>query len=122
MKGRKTCGRKKGSKNHTKPAKQAELEQTIRMQAPDPARAFTPLEALLWCMHQCLQQGDRPGVLAAAREAAPYVHSKLASTETKIHHTFAMKTDAELAEELCLLEERIRRTTPRLIEHDPADA
>lgn len=70
-KGRKTGGRKKGTPNRTTAARQTEIA----------ASGLTPLDYMLSVMRD--EQADTATRLDAAVKAAPYVHPKLATIESK---------------------------------------
>jgi hypothetical protein len=74
---------------------------------PAKVLAMTPLEILYAVMHRRFAAGDLEGAVAAAREAAPYVHARLAHTELRVRNEFASKSDAELVEELAMLDARL---------------
>jgi hypothetical protein len=86
--GRKTGGRKKGVPNKATAAKLAAIE----------ASGLTPLDYMLSVMRD---PANEPEIrLAAAKDAAPYVHARLASVELsgKVDVRRADEyTDAELA-------------------------
>ncbi len=68
-KGRKTGGRKKGIPNRATSAKAAEIESS----------GLTPLDFMLAVLRDT--ENDKAMRLAAAKDAAPYVHPKLANIE-----------------------------------------
>lgn len=68
-KGRKTGGRKKGSRNKRTKAREAAIESS----------GLTPLEFMLGVLRDPKQEYEMR--LDAARSAAPYVHPKLANIE-----------------------------------------
>ncbi len=74
--GKKTCGRRKGSKNR------ATIVQELRVKARVEAAmeaGITPLEFMLDVMRD--ETKPFPERYAAARDAAPYQHAKLASVQ-----------------------------------------
>jgi hypothetical protein len=75
--GIKTGGRRKGSKNKRKAI--AELMSDVTVQAVQAGE--TPLEYMLRVMRDQTQEYPRRDDMAKA--SAPYVHSKLGSTEVK---------------------------------------
>lgn len=75
--GIKTGGRKKGSKNKRKAV--AELMEDVTVKAVQSGE--TPLEYMLRVMRDRTQEHPRRDDMAKA--AAPYVHSKLATTDVK---------------------------------------
>jgi hypothetical protein len=116
MKGQKTGGRQKGSRNVK--TVQREAEQTWRevMQralfAADWSEAqlaaLTPLDAMMFVLRVSFQHGDRNGILAAATAAAPYVHARLIATTVNTADPYGdnNKTLAELEAELETLRRR----------------
>lgn len=69
--GKKTGGRKKGSLNKRN---QEIAEQAIK-------DGITPLEVMLKAMRMKADEGDWTGAAAIAKDAAPYMHARLASVE-----------------------------------------
>src|SRR5450432_717823 len=90
--GRKTGGRKKGSKNKHKAV--AELMSDVVVQAAQSGE--TPLEFMLRVMRDPAQDASRRDEMAKA--AAPYVHAKLAATDVK--HSGKVETDNVTAAQL----------------------
>lgn len=80
-KGMKTGGRKKGTPNKLTMARKAKIE----------AAGITPLDYLLGL----LRDEDQPQEVrfSAAKEAAPYVHPKLASIEGNLNHKVSKHDD-----------------------------
>src|SRR5215468_6944214 len=109
QKGRaKTGGRKKGTVNKTILARQqaiTESMQTLGL-APETIDEITPLATMKLVMVSRLRAGDHQGALAAAAEAAPYCHARLASADLRIHDEYAGKTDEELLAEIAEIEQR----------------
>jgi hypothetical protein len=91
--GRKTGGRKKGSKNKHKAV--AELMSDVVVQAAQSGE--TPLEYILRVMRDPAQDAPRRDEMAKA--AAPYVHAKLAATDVK-HSGSVVTPDNRSADEL----------------------
>jgi hypothetical protein len=104
MKGRKTGGRKKGTKNKRDQVR-AQIIEAALPQLPEHLRDISPLEAMLICMKWSLQQKDRAGILAAA---APFCHARLTSAEVRVTNPASGMTDEELKAEIALLERRIK--------------
>lgn len=74
---RPNAGRRKGSENaRTKRAK------AVAAQALE-AVGKTPLEVMLETMRERWDEGDHIGASAIAKDAAPYVHPKLAMVDNK---------------------------------------
>lgn len=69
--GKKTGGRKKGSRNKRTEAQAAKID----------ASGLTPLEYMLSVLRD--EGQEQSARFAAAQQAAPYCHPKLASTELK---------------------------------------
>src|SRR5580692_9858011 len=77
------AGRKPGSRNKATRAREEAAQRTVSTvleRLNMDTSNFTPLECLLLCMHVKLQAGDLSGAAAAAREAAPYCHPKVATS------------------------------------------
>jgi hypothetical protein len=70
---RKGAGRKPG----------AATRKTREIAEKAAAESLTPLEAMLTIMKERQEAGDWQGVLEAARSAAPYMHPRLQSVETR---------------------------------------
>jgi len=43
-------------------------------------------------------------------QAAPYLHPKLVVTDSRVHHTYGERGDAELVQELIAVEQRLQLT------------
>lgn len=71
------AGRKKGAKS-----KMSELRQRIATMAVLEAE-ITPLHVMLQAMANAWNRGDQDKAAAFAKEAAPYVHPRLANIEHK---------------------------------------
>jgi hypothetical protein len=71
---------------------------------------FTPLQVMNAVMLLRIGQGDHEGALQAAREAAPYVHAKLVASEVRVQHSFAQRSDEEVALEIETLRAKIARS------------
>lgn len=106
--GRKTGGRQKGTPNK----KNAELI------AKAEAAGVLPLDVMLMDMREKLETGDVSGAADRARDAAPYLHAKLTSTEAKItgemtHRDAVDRPPAETREEWLARRARdLRMVTP----------
>ena len=84
-KGMKTGGRKKGTPNRVTLDREAHIEKT----------GLTPLQYMLGLLRD--EANPQDVRFAAAKEAAPYVHPKLASIDANMNHTVT-KHDDVLAE------------------------
>lgn len=84
-KGMKTGGRKKGTPNKLTMARKAKIE----------AAGITPLDYMLSLLRDETQ--EQAVRFQAAKEAAPYVHPKLATIDGNLNHTIS-KHDDVLAE------------------------
>lgn len=74
------------------------------MPEKDEARALSPLDVLLAVMRMRWQEGDFEGAVTVAKLAAPYLHPKCGSTNTKSRNLSEL-TDAELSFALARLGE-----------------
>ena len=72
------AGRRKGAKNKATLEREAGIAE-ITAQAK--ANGVTPLECMLGAMRGAWDKGDHEGAARFAKDAAPYVHPKLASIE-----------------------------------------
>jgi hypothetical protein len=83
---------------------------------------LSPLEVMQAVMLLRINKGDYDGALVAAEKAAPYMHAKLNATDVNVRHSYASKSDAEVAAEIELLRQKIAiaqrpsAAVPRLIE------
>jgi hypothetical protein len=120
-------GRVKGTPNKATQAlidaQKAAEEEVLRAKAEFQAAMagemkFTPLQVMHAVMLLRIGKGDHDGALAAAKEAAPYVHARLAMNDLRVQHTLAGKSDAEISVEIEELRHKIARSRqqPPLIE------
>lgn len=102
-------GRTRGTLNHaTRLRQQALANATIAAAlTPEQITELTPLEVMRAIMRNRFHAGDYDGALAAAKEAAPYVHAKLSSSDVRLTGELTTKTDAELVAEIAALEGKI---------------
>ena len=109
MKGVKTGGRQKGSKNKIKFQEEMIVTREEIVASAAEAR-MTPLEYMLAIMRDPNVEQRRRDAMAIA--AGPYVHAKLSSieqkTESTVEQTITVKQDAadEIARRLARLRER----------------
>ncbi len=121
---KKLGGRKKGTLNKKTQRRLAleklssdELQQIMLAELK-----LSPLEVMQAVMLLRVNRGDYDGALAAAEKAAPYMHAKLNATDINVRHSYASKSDTEVAAEIELLRQKIaiaQRSSiaaPRLIE------
>lgn len=76
--GKKTGGRQKGVKNKTTVAQEARVTEVVAKATAD---GITPLEVMLGCMREAWEAGNKSDAALFAKDAAPYVHPKLAAVE-----------------------------------------
>jgi hypothetical protein len=79
-KGQKTGGRQKGAKN------KATIEREnghAAIAAAAKAEGVTPLEVMLGAMREAWAAGDKDAAANFAKDAAPYVHPRLAAVDVK---------------------------------------
>lgn len=81
-KGMKTGGRKKGTPNKLTMARKAKIE----------ASGLTPLDYMLGLLRD--EANSHEVRFAAAKEAAPYIHPKLASIDGTLNHRVSRHDDA----------------------------
>lgn len=81
-KGKKTGGRTKGTPNRVTLAKEAEIAKS----------GLTPLDYMLGLLRDPTQSQEVR--FSAAKEAAPFVHPKLASIDGNLNHTHSTHDDA----------------------------
>jgi hypothetical protein len=115
----KTGGRKVGSRNKKTVLREQQLQDAqlaagLPVRLLDHLEGLTPLAIMQAVMRQRYAVGDYLGALAAAREAAPYVHARLTSSEVKVSHSLGDKSDAELDEEVAMIRHKVAlaRLTP----------
>ena len=72
------AGRKPGSKSQRTLARLALAERAA-------AEGVTPLEVMLQAMRAHHAAGDLDAAVAVARDAAPYLHSRLSAVEAKVN-------------------------------------
>jgi hypothetical protein len=101
-------GRAKGALNRKDRLHQQALAAAIIAAAltPEQLAELSPLEVMRAIMRHRFGAGDYDGALAAAREAAPYVHAKLSSAEVKVSATVTASDD-ELAREITVIEGKL---------------
>lgn len=86
---------KHGGKREGSGRKQGALSIRARDIAIEAIEAgITPLEVLLQAMRKAWDQGDIESATVYAKDAAPYVHPRLASMEmaTEVTHNYVMRT------------------------------
>ena len=77
---RKGAGRPRGRRNDTTVKREREANETLAKffsEIDVEHKEFSPLETLLLVMHIHLRGGNLSGAANAARDAAPYVHSRV---------------------------------------------
>jgi hypothetical protein len=76
-------GRRKGSRNKSLIARELAtknaIDDTLSRLTEEEIQRLTPLEIMVLAMHLLLSQGNLMGAVSVAKEAAPYVHPKVAS-------------------------------------------
>lgn len=72
--GKKTGGRKKGTPN-----KRTEAAKALVTRAA--SEGILPLEVMLGAMRDAWEKGDKTGAATFAKDAAPYVHPRLANVQ-----------------------------------------
>jgi len=84
---------------------------------------LSPLEVMQAVMLLRINRGDYDGALVAAEKAAPYMHPRLNATDVNVRHSYANKSDAEVAAEIESLRQKIEiaqrqstAATPPMIE------
>ncbi len=105
----KSGGRKPGSRNMDKRAREQAIVRTILAErlTPDELEQLSPLAVLLRLMRTAYQDDDRSGALAAAQAAAPYVHARLSSTEITVRNEDLGKSDAQIEQEIRELQAKL---------------
>jgi hypothetical protein len=103
----KVGGRKKGTPNRISVARQQEIMRIVADSTaghlPEDTDDILPLEAMLLCLKWAIAAQDRPGILAAATAAAPYVHPRLSATELHVSHSLDNRPTADILIELTAL-------------------
>ena len=66
-----------------------------------------------------INRGDYDGALAAAEKAAPYMHPRLNATDVNVRHSYAGKSDAEVAAEIESLRQKIAIAQPHSVATGP---
>ena len=77
-------GRKPGSRNKETLRREAKAREVLDKffdEVNIEGKTYTPLETLLLVMHLHLRSGNLSGAAVAARDAAPFVHSRLDSSK-----------------------------------------
>lgn len=77
-KGTKTGGRKKGSKNKATVERETGVAEITAKAA---AEGITPLEVMIGAMRHAWDAEDKDAAARFAKDAAPYVHPRLAAVE-----------------------------------------
>jgi hypothetical protein len=76
-------GRPKGSRNKTLVAREiatkTAIDDTLARLTQEEIERLSPLEIMILAMHLLLTSGNLMGAVSVAKEAAPYVHAKVAS-------------------------------------------
>jgi hypothetical protein len=80
----------------------AELQQIMLAELK-----LSPLEVMQAVMLLRINKGDYDGALVAAEKAAPYMHPRLNATDLNVRHSYASKSDAEVATEIESLKQKI---------------
>jgi hypothetical protein len=76
---------------------------TAAVNLPAEIANIMPLDAMLVCLRWALAENDRPGALAAAAAAAPYLHPKLSATELHVSGSLDSRPTEEILIELTAL-------------------
>jgi hypothetical protein len=76
--GAKTGGRKKGSKNKATVEREAGIAEIT---AKAKAEGITPLEVMVGAMREAWGRNDKEAAARFAKDAAPYMHPRLAAVE-----------------------------------------
>jgi hypothetical protein len=77
-KGIRVGGRQKGTKNKTTVQRERGHDQIV---AKASAEGVTPLEVMLGAMREAWSANDKAGAAEFAKDAAPYIHPRLAAVE-----------------------------------------
>ncbi len=95
-------GRGKGGKNHsTRQREQAAVHALIAEKlSPAEVETLMPLPVLLRIMRSRVLAGDEAGAAAMAALAAPYCHSRLASSDVRVSGSLTTKSDAVVQAEI----------------------
>jgi hypothetical protein len=106
------AGRPKGSKAVRTKAKATVEKAAVEMQASGAISAetakMTPLDVILRSMWLAVEQGNWSAAASFAREAAPYLHSKLSSVD--VHANIRKDASALTDEELMALAAAAKET------------
>lgn len=81
----KTGGRKAGTPNKATQARKALIEKAAL------ESGITPLEVMLQTMVERWEANDKAGACAIAKDAAPYVHPKLAQVDGSVSGEFVVE-------------------------------
>jgi hypothetical protein len=80
---RANSGRPKGARGKALVARElatkGAIDDTLARLTKDEIERLSPLEIMILAMHLLLTQGNLMGAVSVAKEAAPYVHAKVAS-------------------------------------------
>jgi hypothetical protein len=117
QKGRtKTGGKIKGSRNKATLLREQEkaAAKDALQQAVAGTLKFTPLQVMHAVMLLRISRGDDQGALAAASEAAPYVHAKLNAAEVRVHHSISGRSDDAIAQEIEMLRLKVEAAKPSM--------
>lgn len=79
---REGAGRPKGSLNKATAAQNAQKAEVLQKAI---AEGITPLEVMLQSMRSYWEENNREQACAIAKDAAPYVHPKLAAIEQNLN-------------------------------------
>lgn len=82
---RPNCGRKPGGSN----AKTRELAMRVA------AEGITPIEVMVNTMRELWLSGDKVAASAIAKDAAPYMHPRLQSTEARVTSDVTIQDSAD---------------------------
>lgn len=75
------AGRPKGAKDGSSSTRAARMELTRQIAEKAAQEGIMPLEVMLTAMRQAWQENERDKAVSYAKEAAPYLHAKLAAVE-----------------------------------------
>jgi hypothetical protein len=111
----KVGGKKKGTPNKKTVAARQALQDALTKCGllPDEIATMTPLAAMMVVMRHRLTAADYDGALAAAREAAPYLHPRLSQQDLTVHNVDQARSDADLKAELAEIQAKMAAAETR---------
>ncbi len=105
--GKKTGGRQKGTKNRRTRERMALVAQAT-------SDGISPLEVMLGAMRQSWSEGDHEAAAGYARDAAPYVHPRLANVQHSGDADNPVETVTRIELTAPEVEDRTHRTAPEV--------